>query len=289
MLISNNWKEYEVLDAGDGAKLERWGEDKTSFILSRPDPQLIWPKERPELWDKADGTYIRSGTGGGKWIFKKELPNKWQISYGDLKFWISPTDFKHTGIFPEQAVNWDWIGDQIKKSERKINLLNLFGYTGGATIAALAAGASVCHVDASAGMVDWTKDNIILNGLERSSVRYIVDDAMKFVEKERRRGVKYDAIIMDPPSYGRGAKGQIWKIEKMLWPLINSCKDLLSNDPLFLLINSYTTGLGITVIKNILESAMGNSGGQITSEEITLPISESKKLLPAGITTRWLK
>ncbi|MBI3631879.1 MAG: class I SAM-dependent methyltransferase [Candidatus Vogelbacteria bacterium] len=289
MLISKNWKEYEVLDAGDGAKLERWGYGATSFILSRPDPQLIWPKKYPQLWTRADGVYTRNETGSGKWKFSKDLPTRWHINYRDLKFWVSPTDFKHTGIFPEQAVNWDWIRHQIGSAGRKINMLNLFAYTGGATIAALSAGASVCHVDASAGMIDWTKENAKLNGLEHASVRYIFDDAIKFVEKEKRRGVKYDAVIMDPPSYGRGTRGQVWKIEKMLWPLIESCKEVLSSEPIFFLISTYTTGLGITVMKNILESSLGSLNGDITSDEIAIPIRDSDFLLPAGITTRWYK
>ncbi len=291
MLIANNWKEYEVLDSGDGAKLERWGKEAESlprssggFILSRPDPQVLWPKDRPELWEKADGVYTRNTTGGGSWKFGRPLPEKWQISYGDLKFLIRPTDFKHMGLFPEQAVNWDWMIEKLKNKNAKIKILNLFAYTGGATIACAKAGADVTHVDASKGIVDWAKENGELNGVE---ARWIVDDVMKFVQREARRGIKYDAIIMDPPSYGRGKNGETWKIEKMLSPLLESCKKILVNKPLFFLLNSYTTGLGPTVIKNILEGAMSEYGGKVTSEELVLPIKDSKKILPAGLSGRW--
>lgn len=292
MLIANNWKEYEILDCGDGAKLEKWGKGPDSYILSRPDPQILWPKERPELWDKADGEYTRSNTGGGSWKMNKDLPDRWQISYNDLKFWVRPTDFKHMGLFPEQSVNWDWMAEKIKneklkiKNRDEINVLNLFAYTGGATVAAAKAGAKVCHVDASKGMVDWAKDNLELNGLS-GHVRLIVDDVQKFVLREQKRGIKYDAIIMDPPSYGRGKTGETWKIEKMLWPLVTSCRELLSEKPLFFLLNSYTTGLGSIVIKNILGSAMETQRGTIMSEEIALPITNSGKLLPAGVSGRW--
>ncbi len=291
MLIANSWKEYEVLDCGDGAKLERWGTGLNSFILSRPDPQILWPKEKPELWSKADGVYTRSADGGGSWKFRKKMPDKWQINYGDLKFWVRPTDFKHMGLFPEQAANWDWMTSLIKKSGRKISVLNLFAYTGAATIAAASAGSPdasvgvhVTHVDSAKGMVEWASENAKLNGVE---ARWIVDDVLKFVEREKRRGNKYDAIIMDPPSYGRGTTGETWKIEKMLWPLVASCRDILSDQPLFFLINSYTTGLGRIVIENILDSAMGKFGGTKSSHEIALPISGSKKLLPAGISGQW--
>ncbi len=284
MLIANNWKEYEVLDAGDGAKLERWGTGPDSFILSRPDPQVLWPKEKPELWDKADGVYTRGATGDGSWRFERQLPEKWQTNYNGLKFLIKPTDFKHMGLFPEQAVNWDWMQEKLKIKNEKLRILNLFAYTGGATIACAKAGADVTHVDASKGIVDWAKENAELNGVE---ARWIVDDAMKFVQREARRGIKYDAIIMDPPSYGRGKNGETWKIEKALWPLIESCKEILVNKPIFFLLNSYTTGLGSTVIKNILESAMNEYGGKVTSEELVLPIKDSKKFLPAGLSGRW--
>lgn len=287
MLITNNWKEYELLDAGDGMKLERWGHDNASYILARPDPTIIWPKEQPGLWIKADAIYTRSNTGLGKWDFKIPLPEKWEVQYKALRFSVHPTDFKHMGLFPEQAVNWDWMMDLIYKAKRSINVLNLFAYTGAATIACLTAGAKVCHVDASKGIINWAKENAQLNGVGEPNVRFIIDDVLKFVEKEKRRGIKYDAIIMDPPSYGRGTKGETWKIEKMLWPLVASCRDILSNEPLFFLINSYTTGLGTTVIKNVLESAMIKFGGKTEAYEIVLPISESKKLLPAGVCGRW--
>ncbi|MDO8493009.1 MAG: class I SAM-dependent methyltransferase [bacterium] len=291
MLIADKWEEYEVLDAGDGAKLERWGHGAESYILSRPDPQILWPKEKPELWSKADGVYTRDEAGKGTWNFSnpnRKPPEKWQIRYnsptGELKFWIKPTDFKHTGIFPEQAVNWDWMIDLIKNSRREINILNLFAYTGGATIACAKSGAVVTHVDSAKGMVEWASDNAKSNSAE---ARWVVDDVMKFVTREEKRGVKYDAIIMDPPSYGRGKTGETWKIEKMLWPLIESSMKILSDKPLFFVINSYTTGLGTTVIKNMLESALHDRGGKITSDEISLPITGSDKLLPAGISGRW--
>lgn len=299
MLMADKWKEYEVLDTGDGAKLEKWGYGDHSYILSRPDPQILWPKERPELWNNASGIYTRDETGKGRWYFPdpaKKPPEKWQIKYdspaGELKFWIQPTDFKHTGIFPEQAVNWDWLSAVITASPdhakrdlgNKIKVLNLFAYTGAATVVCAKAGADVTHVDSAKGMVDWASDNAKLNGVE---ARWIVDDVVKFVNREEKRGMKYDAIIMDPPSYGRGKTGETWKIEKMLWPLIDKCTKILSDKPLFFLLNSYTTGLGPTVIKNILDSALGQRGGKITSDEISLKVKESERLLPAGISGRW--
>ncbi len=297
MLIADNWKEYEILDSGDGAKLEKWGKEPNSFILSRPDPQVLWPKEKPGLWSKADGTYTRT-KASGKWDFIKQLPGRSQINcdlpgQGNLKFWIKPTDFKHMGLFPEQVVNWTWMTEQIKNAKSKeqnysskIKILNLFAYTGGATIACAKAGADVTHVDASKGMVDWASENAKLNNVE---AKWIVDDVSKFVLREKRRGAKYDAVIMDPPSYGKGTKGETWKIEKMLWPLVKNSTDLLENEPLFFLINSYTSGLGPTVIGNILNSALGNYNGTITTNEITLPISGSQKLLGAGVSGRWQK
>ena len=296
MLTANNWKEYEILDSGDGAKLERWGSKPESFVVSRPDPQILWPKERPELWDKADGIYTRSKAGVNGWKFQRELPEKLEIKYENLKFWIRPTDFKHMGLFPEQAPNWDWlratIAASIGQARRSLDthapkILNLFAYTGGATIACVSAGADVTHVDSARGMIEWTKENLTLNNLRESNVRFIVDDVPKFVARENRRGVRYDAIIMDPPSYGRGTKGETWKIEKMLWPLVRSCCDLLSDKPLFLLINSYSTGLDATVISNIIDSALGNRNGKITAHEIALPIAGSHKSLPAGVCGRW--
>lgn len=300
MLIATNWKEYEILDCGDGAKLERWGIAPDSLVLSRPDPQVIWPKENPEIWSKADGIYTRHETGTGSWSFSnkdKKPQERWQIKYalpeniGELKLLISPTDFKHMGLFPEQAVNWDWMAkiikdEKIKNPNSSIKVLNLFAYTGGATIACAKAGAEVTHVDASKGIVSWAKENADLNNVG-DNVRLIVDDVMKFVLREQRRGVKYNAIIMDPPSYGRGKSGETWKIEKMLWPLLINCREILVDKPLFLLLNSYTTGLGPTVVKNVLESVMENYGGKITSEEIALPITKSNKVLPAGLSGRW--
>ena len=302
MLIANDWEEYEILDAGDGAKLERWGTpfDKARgkwpdrFILSRPDPQVLWPKEKPEPWDKADGVYMRNKNGSGVWKWKKEISEKFVVNYGPaasgLKFFVQPTNFKHMGLFPEQAVNWEWSEEKVKKQKektgREIKILNLFAYTGAATIACAKAGAKITHVDSAKGMVLWAKENAKLNSVE---ARWIVDDVLRFVEREKRRGEKYDAIIMDPPSYGRGTTGETWKIETMLWPLVSACRAILSDNPLFFIINSYTTGLSATVIGNILESALGDLSGTITAEEIVLPISGSKKLLPAGITGRWQK
>lgn len=287
MLIANNWKEYKILDAGEGSKLERWGANKESYLLDRPDPQILWPKEKPEIWNKADGVYIRDAKGKGGWQFpdpSRVPPEKWQILYGDLKFWISPTSFKHTGLFPEQAVNWDWMAEKIKGRGASVRVLNLFAYTGAATVACAKAGAEVTHVDAAKGMVDSASDNAKLNGID---ARWIVDDVVKFVEREARRGAKYDGIVMDPPSYGRGKTGETWKIEKMLWPLVESTAKILSDKPLFFILNSYTTGLGSTVIKNILESATKGRAGEITADEICLPIEDSQKLLPAGVTGRW--
>ncbi len=300
MLTPTNWKEYELIDTGDGMKLERWG----SFVLARPDPQALWPKERPELWNSAVGVYTRSVTGGGSWRFKKELPERWKVSYSNLNFLVRPTDFKHTGLFAEQAVNWEWLQEQVKsrksKVEGEINILNLFAYTGAATVACAVAGAKVTHVDASKGIVTWAKENLELNALgapsakqtlgapsAQNSVRWIVDDVFKFVEREAKRGVKYDGIIMDPPSYGRGTKGEAWKIEKMLWPLVKECVSVLSENPLFFLINSYTAGLPATVMGNILESAMKGKGGTVHSEELGLKGSATGRILPAGVTARW--
>lgn len=283
MQTTNNWKEYELLDSGNGEKLEKWG----NFTLSRPDPLAIWPKTLSDAeWKKADGNYIRSEEGGGKWKYKNPLPDKWEIKYGNLIFSIKPTSFKHTGLFPEQAVNWDWITEKIKKEKREINILNLFAYTGGATIAAASAGAKVCHVDSSKGIISWAKENASLNGLE-NKIRWITDDAVKFVERELKRGVKYDAIIMDPPSFGRGAKGEVWKIEEDLWPLIEKCKKILSDNPLFFLINSYSTGMSPTTVKNILLSALKDKNGSIESDEIGLNEKGSDRILPQGVFGRW--
>lgn len=285
MLISENWKEYEVLDTDCGEKLERFKD----YILIRPDPIVAWSgKEHPTLWKKADAKYKRSSSGGGSWQLFSRLPEKWEISYKNLKFNLKPMGFKHTGIFPEQAVNWDFIINKIKSAKRPLNVLNLFAYTGGATLAAASAGASVCHVDASKGMVLWAKENANISGLGSAPIRYIVDDVVKFVEREIRRGRKYDAIIMDPPSYGRGPSGEVWKIETELYRLINLCMDVLSDNPLFFIINSYTTGLSCSVIENIYKKTMLKKyGGVCDVQEIGLPVSNSKLVLPCGITGRW--
>jgi len=289
MITPKNWKDYELLDSGDGEKMERWGSPADGFVVSRPDPQTIWPKNLPESnWKKCDAVYTRSEEGGGKWNYKKQLQDKYEIEYGNLKFWIKLTSFKHTGIFPEQAVNWDWIIEKIKGANREIKVLNLFAYTGGATVAVASAGADVCHVDSSKGIVTWAKENIELNGLGDKKVRFIVDDVLKFIDREKKRGVKYDAVIMDPPSFGRGAKGEVWKIEKDLWPLMEKVSGILSDNPLFVLINSYTTGMSPTVIGNILKSAMKKYGGKIETDELGLVEKNSDRILPQGVFGRWL-
>lgn len=282
MYTADNWKDYEVLDTAHGEKLERWG----NVLLRRPDPQVIWKKEgNPALWKKADGFYHRSKSGGGSWEFSKKLPDRWQISYGKLKFFVRPTGFKHTGLFPEQAVNWDYIGKKISGETKKINVLNLFAYTGGATLAAAAAGADVVHVDASKGMVSWAKENLELSGLRDRYVRFIVDDCEKFVAREIKRGHFYDGIIMDPPSYGRGPGGEMWKMEDKIYDLVKLCSNLLSDNPLFFIINSYTTGLAPTVIKNIISLALS---GKAEAEEIGLPVTSSGIFLPCGATGRMI-
>ena len=284
MLIANDWKDYELIDTGEGEKLERWGK----YILRRPDPQIIWPLTKEDAWKKIDAHYHRSKSGGGEWQYYGKLPEKWTISYESLKFYIQPTGFKHTGLFPEQAVNWKWMMNKIKSVNRPINVLNLFSYTGGATAAAAYAGAEVCHVDASKGMVARAKENLTLSGLENRKVRLIVDDVFKFVERENRRGRKYDAIIMDPPSYGRGANGEIWKIEDSLYDFVGICMNILSSQPLFFVINSYTTGFSPSVLQNILSLTIGKRfRGIISSGEVGLPVSASKIVLPCGTFGRW--
>lgn len=285
MLLADEWKDYELIDTGNGERLERWGE----YILRRPDPQIIWPlNEETENWKKTDAHYIRSHTGGGSWEFRRKLPVRWKISFEGLKFFIEPTGFKHTGLFPEQAVNWSWIINKIHSSARQINVLNLFAYTGGATVAAAKAGADVCHVDAAKGMVAWAKENLELSGLKDKRVRFITDDVMKFVQREKRRGNVYDGIIMDPPSYGRGPNGEVWKIEDSLYDFVNECVDILSPDPLFFLINSYTTGFSPTVLGNILSLTVGKKyGGKISSGEVGIPVTSSGLTLPCGIYGRW--
>ena len=285
MILSDKWKDYELIDAGDGEKLERWGK----YLLRRPEPQAIWPiKDSGGRWEKIHAHYHRSESGGGKWEYKTSIPEKWIIKYGNLSFYIEPTGFKHTGLFPEQASNWDWIEDIIKNSERKINVLNLFAYTGGATVAAAHAGADVCHVDAAKGMVSRAKENLNLSGLSDRHVRFIVDDVVKFVKREIRRGNKYDGIIMDPPSYGRGPKGELWKIEDELYGLIELCMEVMSNKPLFFLVNSYTSSISPTVIKNILLMTVKKKyGGKVVSDELGLPVTSTGLVLPCGITARW--
>ncbi len=285
MLVANNWNDYKILDMANGQKLERWG----NVILSRPDPQIIWKdKSFPDKWKLVNATYNRSKSGGGSWEYNKQIPKNWQIKYKNLTFNIKPMGFKHTGIFPEQAVNWDWMMEKIAKSKREIKVLNLFAYTGGATVACLSMGASVCHVDSSKGMVSWAKENVVSSGLEDKKIRYIVDDVNKFVSREIRRNNKYDAIIMDPPSYGRGANGEVWQFENNIYDLVQLCTKVLSDNPLFFLINSYTTGISSTVLENILNLTVAkNHIGKITSGEIGLPMENSKLILPCGIYARW--
>lgn len=284
MWSADNWKDYQLIDASDGERLERWGK----YILIRPDPQIIWKGERnaPE-WKRADGIYRRSSTGGGKWV-KKNLPEEWNIGYGSLNFVLRPMGFKHTGLFPEQAANWDWFTELIKNAGRPVKVLNLFAYTGGATVAAAKAGASVCHVDAAKGMVAQAKENARLSGLEDAPIRYIVDDCKKFVEREIRRGNKYDAIIMDPPSYGRGPSGEVWKIEDSIDELVALCAKVLSDNPLFFLINSYTTGLSPLTMKYIVELRVARDhGGFCEASEIALPVKHTGGLMPCGASARW--
>ena len=284
MWIADRWEDYELLDCGGGERLERWDRQ----VLVRPDPQAIWetPREHP-AWRKAGGRYLRSSTGGGHWE-KKALPESWKIRYGDLTFQVKPMNFKHTGLFPEQAVNWDFVMEKIRTAGRHINVLNLFAYTGAATVACAAAGASVCHVDAAKGMVAWAKENARGSGLQDAPVRWIVDDCAKFVEREIRRGRKYDAIIMDPPSYGRGPTGEVWKLEDNLFPFVELCSGVLSDEPLFVLINSYTTGLAPSVLTYIMELIFSRKyGGHTRSDEIGLPVTETGLVLPCGATGRW--
>ena len=284
MWIADGWKDYEVIDCSKGEKLERWGR----YLLVRPDPQVIWDTPRGPLWEKAQARYHRSSKGGGSWEKRGPMKEFWEISYGALRFKISPTGFKHTGLFPEQAANWDWFGEKIRTAGRPVKVLNLFAYTGGATLAAAQAGASVTHVDASKGMVTWAKENARSSGLESAPIRWIVDDCVKFVEREIRRGNHYDAVIMDPPSYGRGPKGEIWKIEDAIHPLVKLCASLLSEEPLFFLINSYTTGLAPAVLSYLIGTEIVPShGGAVRSEEIGLPVTESGLILPCGASGRW--
>lgn len=284
MWIADQWKDYEVIDTSGGEKLERWGD----YILLRPDPQVIWdtPK-KDKRWRELNAHYHRSSKGGGEWEFF-DLPQKWQIRYKELTFQLQPFQFKHTGLFPEQAVNWDWFGEKIRQEGRPLKILNLFAYTGGATLAAAAAGASVTHVDASKGMVTWAKENAAVSGLGDAPVRWLVDDCVKFVEREIRRGNRYDGIIMDPPSYGRGPKGEIWKLEEKIYPFIELCTEILSEDAVFFLLNSYTTGLQPAVLSYMLHTALvPKFGGRVESEEIGLPVSSNGLVLPCGASGRW--
>ncbi len=284
MWIADGWKDYELIDCGGGEKLERW--DKQ--ILVRPDPQAIWESPRSnKLWRSASGRYHRSSSGGGHWD-KEKLPEQWQVSYRDLTFRVKPMNFKHTGLFPEQAVNWDFAREKIENAGRPIRVLNLFAYTGGATVACAASGASVCHVDAAKGMVAWAKKNAKASGLEDAPIRWIVDDCAKFVEREIRRGKTYDAIIMDPPSYGRGPGGEVWKLEENLFPFVKLCAQVLSDKPLFVIINSYTTGLAPSVLGYMLHMLVAEKyGGKVTWDELGLSVTETGLALPCGATGRW--
>ena len=284
MWCAKNWKDYELLDTSEGERLERWGK----YILVRPDPQIVWKNDnKSPLWKKADATYKRSAKGGGAWG-NNRLPEQWKIGYNDLEFVIKPTGFKHTGLFPEQAANWDWFSDLIKNSGRKIKVLNLFAYTGGATVAAAKAGASVCHVDASKGMVAQAKENAALSGLSEAPIRYIVDDCKKFVEREIKRGNRYDGIIMDPPSYGRGPSGEVWKIEECIDEFVRLAVSVLSDKPLFFLLNSYTTGLSPLAMRYIVDlNLVSKFGGNVEAGELALPVSQTSGLLPCGASVRW--
>jgi 23S rRNA (cytosine1962-C5)-methyltransferase len=304
LLLADRWNDYQLLDCGDGLKQERWGK----FNLVRPDPQVLWPRSSSTMlttggsagpstggaapgasWENWDGFYQRNERGGGGWEFRRPLPESWTVRYAplNLTFKIRPTSFKHTGLFPEQAVNWDWLSQKIKSAGRKISVLNLFGYTGAATCAAAAAGASVCHVDAAEGMVKWCRENAALSGLADAPIRYLADDCLKFVRREQRRGHRYDAVIMDPPTYGRGGEGELWRLEDHLWPLLTECKKILSDQPLFFLINAYTARLSPTVVANLLAGLLSDRGGTITAGEVGLPIAADGKILPCGIYGRW--
>ncbi len=286
MFLTTTWKDFEVLDTGDGEKLERWGD----VILRRPDPQTIWPKADPALWRQAQAWYHRSDKGGGEWEFFSRLPEKWVIGHEALRFYVRPTGFKHTGLFPEQAANWVWMAEKLRESSRKdLRVLNLFGYTGGATLACAQAGAHVTHVDAAKGMVQWAKENRELSQLPETSCRWIVEDALRFVQREIRRGNSYDGILMDPPSYGRGPSGEVWKLENELYGLIDTCAQVLSLEPLFFLVNSYTTGFQASVLSNIIEKCVvSRFGGQVDSQELCLPVSTGG-VLPCGATGRWFR
>ena len=288
LIVAEGWRDYRLLDAGGGMKQEKWG----NVTLVRPDPQIIWPRRAGPEWREWDGFYHRSGQGGGSWEFRKTLPASWQIEYQPLglTFRISPTSFKHTGLFPEQAVNWEWSSGLIRAAVgagREVNILNLFGYTGAATWPAAKAGAQVCHVDAAEGMVKWCRENAGLSGLGEAPIRYLADDCLKFARRELKRGRRYDAIVMDPPTFGRGSGGEMWKLEDHLWELLTVCRDLLSEQPLFFLINAYTARLSPTVVSNLLGELMRGYDGRVTGGEVGLPIEADGKVLPCGIYGRW--
>lgn len=284
MWLADQWKDYQVIDTSSGEKLEKWGD----YILLRPDPQVIWKTEKKNpAWKKINAHYHRSAKGGGEWEFF-DLPAEWSISYRELTFHLKPFSFKHTGIFPEQAVNWDWMREQIEEAKRPIKALNLFAYTGGATLAMAKAGASVTHVDASKGMVSWAKENAAASGLSDRPIRWLVDDCKKFVEREIRRGNHYDAILMDPPSYGRGPKGEIWKMEDSIYDFLLLCEQLLSDQPLFFVINSYTTGLAPTVLNYLLSTVLKKHGGKVAADEVGLPVKDTGLVLPCGACGRWV-
>lgn len=283
LLLAGNWDDYKLLDGGDGMKQERWGD----IVLVRPDPQIIWPKSARKSWDDYDAIYRRSELGGGRWEFKRVLPKFWTVRYRHLTFKVRPTNFKHLGLFPEQAVNWDWLGERIKGRKAPVRLLNLFGYTGGATVAAASAGANVCHVDAAAGMVEWCRENAALNGLAEHPIRYIVDDCLAFVRREIRRQKRYDAIVMDPPSFGRGLRGEVWKLEEQLWELLVESSKLLTNNPLLLLLNCYTAHISPLVVANMVSDILACRRGRLASGELGLPFQNSVKILPCGIYCRW--
>ena len=285
MRPAQNWNDYELIDATAGNRLERW--DKA--VLVRPDPQVVWKREPADpRWQQADGVYHRSAQGGGRWEMRRRLPEKWTIRWGELTLVVSPTGFKHTGVFPEQAVNWEWYQKKIAAAGRPIRVLNLFGYTGGATLACAAAGASVCHVDASKGIVAWARENAAASGLTDRPIRWIVDDCAKFVAREIRRGSFYDAIIMDPPSYGRGPGGEVWKLEDNIYDLMTLCEGVLSKDPLFVAVNSYTTGLSPAVMEYILKTGLlPVYGGRTWCDEIGLPVSATGGVVPCGATAVW--
>ncbi|MFR9208117.1 MAG: class I SAM-dependent methyltransferase [Lachnospiraceae bacterium] len=283
MFIADKLTDYTILDTGDGMKLERWGK----YTLSRPDPQVIWEKQRPELWRRVDAQYSRSNSGGGHWNFNKELPEKWVFHFQNLNYYVRPTGFKHTGLFPEQSANWEFMMQKLS-GKREANILNLFAYTGGATIACASMGAKVTHVDAAKSMVAWAKENAAVSGLANAPIRYIVDDCLKFVLREQRRGRKYDGILMDPPSYGRGADGQVWKCEDDLFNLVKETSKLLSDDPLFFMISSYTTGLSSIVIENMIDICVKrNYGGKTEAGDLAIPVKEQGIFLPCGNTARW--